>query len=74
MKKTIFLALILIGFFSFAQDQLKITYEGQYSLDETNSNTRFPGVFVPSNFELIIADGLAEFKYIEKLLSEVEGS
>ncbi|MBW7870984.1 MAG: GLPGLI family protein [Flavobacteriia bacterium] len=73
MKKLFLAVFILFSVLISAQESLKITYEGIYSLDETSSETKFPGIFIPSVFELTIGNGLSEFKYIEKLIAEPEG-
>ena len=73
MKKLILITTILITTFLTAQESLKITYEGIYSYDEHESNMRFPGVFIPSDFELIISKQKAEFRYIDKLITQPEG-
>src|SRR5690606_10984857 len=64
--------IFLFGTILFAQEKLKITYEGSMTFDETNSTSKFAGRVLPSDFELIIADGKSEFNYIEKLIAQQE--
>lgn len=68
MKKRLSFLVLICGILIFAQEKLKVTYEGTMTLDETNStNKKIDRNFVPTTFELIIDGSLSEFKYIEKL-------
>lgn len=73
MKNLCSLLIFLVFISVSAQEKLKITYEGNYSLDETNStNKKISRNFVPTTFELIIDGNFSEFKYIEKLTNQPE--
>jgi|SRR5690606_4448602 len=66
------LFVFLFGTILFAQEKLKITYEGSVILDETNATSKFGGRIIPSDFELITDGSKSEFNYIEKLVAELE--
>lgn len=71
--KQIFTALILsVSLLLNAQEKLKVTYEGNLTLDETNATSKFGGRVLPTDFELLIDGEKSAYDDIEKLVVQME--
>ncbi len=64
--------LILSGTILSAQEKLKVTYEGNFILDETNATSKFGGRILPTDFELVIDGDKSAYDDIEKLVVQME--
>ncbi len=64
--------LVLFGTFLFGQGKLKVTYEGNFIVEETNATSKFGGRVLPTDFELVIDGDKSAYDDIEKLVVQME--